>query len=72
MTKEQMARAIAKVAAKNDRQEMDRIFEWQMSRTQKQVQESFDRQGAYMSTTQAEINRHCQFGGLPLMTGKKS
>lgn len=54
-------------ARMTDAQMIENARRWLYGPTAKQRQESRERQRAINATTQAEINRHCQFDGLPRM-----
>ena len=67
-SKRQMAEYLANVLTwgARDRQiEQARLMKYHLGRDIQDVQESYQRWKAITATTQAEINRHCQFQGLP-------
>jgi len=54
-------------SSRNRKQEQARLFKYHMGREEQDVKESYLRWKAITATTQDEINRHCQFEGLPLL-----
>lgn len=59
MTKQQMARRLAKILGNGNQSEVDRVYRHQMSRPVAAVRESLSRWQAIDATPEAEIRRHC-------------
>jgi hypothetical protein len=59
MTKQQMARQLAKILARGNSREEARLYKHHMARPVADVRESLSRWSAVESVTDAEIRRHC-------------
>lgn len=69
-TKREMAEYLASVLswdARDRRTEQARLLKYHLGRDLEDVRESYQRWKAITATTQQEINRNCQFQGLPLL-----
>lgn len=67
-SKREMAEFLASTlswGSKERQAEQARLMQYHLGRDIQDVQESYQRWKAINKTTQAEINRHCQFEGLP-------